>query len=69
LGVGFDAVDAAGAEEEVKVVVEAVDVGGVDDGHRVARDAFLFVNDPGLVGFCEGAGGGDATPVAQLESC
>ena len=69
MGVGFDAVDAAGAEEEVEVVVEAVDVGGVDNSHRVARDAFLFVDDAGFVGFCEGAGRGDATPVAQLDSC
>ena len=57
LGVGFDAVDAAGEEEAVEVIVEAVDVEGVDDGHFVAGDAFLFADNAGFVGFCYGAGG------------
>ena len=52
LGVCFDAIDATGEEKAIKVVVEAVDVRGVDDGHLVAGDTFLFADYAGFVRLC-----------------
>ena len=64
LGISFDAVNAAGEEKAVKVIVETVNVKRVNDGHGVAGDAFLFLDNAGFVGFCESASGGDTAPVA-----
>lgn len=51
LRICFYTVDAAGEEEAVEVVVEAVNVERVDDGHFIACDAFMFADDAGFVGF------------------
>lgn len=51
LRISFHAIDAAGEEEAVEVVVEVVDIEGVDDGHFVACDTFMFADDASFVGF------------------